>query len=626
MPREFEEVTLPNLKVYRAAWIVTLIVIVIALFTLGSPDTPKLSPEPVSFDGERAAEDLRTLAREYPQRVAGSDPDNRAAVWVQQEMKRIGLETHIESFTATVNGKTAALQNVYGISKGTTAGTIVLVANRDVVPLATQGANDNASGVAALLELARTFNVTAHGRSIIFLCTSGDAYGALGARNFVENHQSDNVLGVIALSRVAGRDANGVSLDGWSSTSKVAPPWLWLVSAPAARVAGNLEVELPTFAAQILRLAVPTSAGSQGPFVGVGAPAITVSADTASVPAAADTLNTVSSETLTRMGDTVQAMVMAIDDSAGPGERSGGTIFLTRKRTLSGGALAVILAMLLLPLTAVTVDLYAHCRRARITLRTAFLRAALHLAPWLVLIAIVYFANFIGQLPKSPDAVIPPGSRLALNPRYLRVAVLAVLMVAAYAYAVAVEHRLERRVWTDPRATIFVAHLVLTVIALLTILIDPYAALLVVPAAVLWPLARAGGWVRSALPVYLGLIMIPVVLVYYGLRFGIGWKVWWYLFLLFENRTVPPWVVLLAALFLSTAGILAHTLHERGLAPAALTWPSVERRAPDRPSDGEWAISREAQDATRPATRQRPRTLRGRRRPKKGDGGRGVSQ
>ena len=571
------------------AWVVAAVLVVVALFTLGSANTPKLSQEPPSFDGEAAYADLTTIVEEFPQRIAGSDPDNRMAIWVEQQLRTAGLETHIDSFAATVNGKDVAIQNVWGISRGRTQGTIMLVANRDVPPLATQGAGDNASGVAALLALADAFTVTAHEHSIIFLCTSGDSYGALGANDFVESHETDDLYGVIALRDVAKRDSDGVGLDGWSSVPRSAPPWLWLLSAPAAKRDSNMEAELPAVPAQVLRLAVPTSSGSQGPFVAAGVPAITVSASGPSAEVQNDTLSTVSQATLTKVGTTVQNMVMAIDGTSEAGARSGGTIFLTRRATLPGGALAAILAALLLPLVAVTVDLFAHCRRGRIRLRPAFVRAGLHLAPWLVMIAIVYFANLVGLLPQSPDAVIPADSRLASNPRYLRVIVLVALMVAAYAYAVAVERRLERRIATDARATIFASHLLLALISVLLLLVNPYTVLLVLPGAVLWPLARPGGWARSILPVYLGLVMVPVPLVYYALQLDIGWDVWWYFFLLFENRTVPALAVLLAALFFSTAGVLAHTLHERGLAPGALTWPAIDRRGPDRMSDEEWA-------------------------------------
>jgi hypothetical protein len=594
MPGTREEVSLPNLKVYRVAWVVAAVLVVVALFTLRNADTPKLSQEPPSFDGEAAFADLRTIVEDFPQRVAGNDPDNRMGIWVEQQFRAAGLETHVDGFAATVNGKDVALQNVYGVAKGRSQGTIMVIANRDVPPLATQGAGDNASGVAALLALAEAFTITAHDHTLIFLCTTGDSYGALGARDFVETHQTDDLYAVIALRDVAKRDSTAIALDGWSSAPKVAPPWLWLLTAPAAKRDANMETELPNVPAQVLRLAVPTSAGSQGPFVAAGVPAITVSAAGPSAPVRADTLDTVSEQTLTRVGTTAQNMMMAVDGTSEPGAPSGGAIFLTHRATLPGGALAAILAALLLPLVAVTVDLFAHCRRARVRLKHAFTRAGLHLAPWLILIGIVYFANLVGLLPHSPDAVIPPDSHLAASPRYLRIVILVVLMLLAYAYAVAVERRLERRFATDARATILVSHLLLVLIAVLLLLADPYAVLLVLPGAILWPLARPGGWMRSILPVYLGLVMVPIPLIYYAMQLDVGWNVWWYFFLLFENRTIPASIVLLAVLFFSTAGVLAHTLHERGLAPGALTWPAIDRRGPGRPSDEEWAAAMEA--------------------------------
>ena len=549
---------------YRAAWVIAFVLAIVALFTLGRPDTPKLSQEPATFDGPRAAADLRTLALEYPQRVAGSDADNRAGLWVVQQFKRAGLEPHIDGVATTAGGRSVALQNVWAVSEGQTAGTILVIANRDVPPLATQGANDNASGVAAMLELARTFTVTAHQHSIVFLCTSGDAYGALGAGRFADTHSLEDLYAVIALRDVATPGDEGIGLDGWSATAKTAPPWLWLLSAPAARVTVNSEALLPGVTTQVLRLAVPTSSGSQAPFVARGVPGISLSWAGPHIPPPADTVDAVSTENLTRAGTTASAMILAIDDTAGPGPPSGGTIFLTRQRTLPGGSLAFILVVLLLPLAAVTVDLFAHGRRTRLPLGPAWKRAALHLAPWLVLVAIMYFANLVGLLPESQGAVIPPDSRVVASPRYLRVAILVVLLVLAYVYATAVERRFERRVPTDPRATIFVAHACLVLIALLVLLVNPYSLLLVLPAAVLWPLARPGGWTRSILPVYAGLGMILGAFVYFAMRLGLGWKVWWYFFLLLESRTVPVGVVLLGAVFVSTAGMLAHTLHQRG--------------------------------------------------------------
>lgn len=562
---------------YRVALVVWLVIVVIALFTLGRPNTPSLSDEPVTFDGARAADDMREIVAQFPQRVAGSDVDDRAGIWFYDQFEQLGLETHTQGFTASVDGKDVALRNVWAVAPGQTAGTILLLANRDTPPLATQGANNNASGAAALLELARSFTVTAHDHTLVYLVTTGDAYGALGARQFVEDYEGqDDLWGVIALRQIATRERRGMGVDGWSATAKTAPPWLWLLASPAARAHINGRALLPGVAAQVINLAAPTNSGSQGPFVADGIPAVTISAVGEQITPQNDTLDAVSEDALRRTGSAVQAMVMAVDAGQRPEARSGGTIFLTSRRTLPGGSLALILAGGLLPLLAVTVDLFAHSRRERVPLRPAFARAMLHLAPWLIVMAIVYLANLVGLLPKSPEAVIPAASPLVQDPQYIRVAIFIGVLIAVYVYAVRVERRLERGVANDPRATILVAHVSLVVIAATAVLVNPYSLMLVLPAALLWPLARPGSWPRALLVPYSGLVMIPIVLVYFAWRLHIGGNVWWYFLLLLETRTIPILVVLLGVFFISESAMLAHTLHDRSLGSQQLKWGAGE--------------------------------------------------
>ena len=598
---------------YRAAWVAAAVLVVVALFTLGSPDTPKLSPDPPTFDGEAAFEDVKTIVEQFPERTPGSDADNRAAIWVGEQFQQYGLEPHIDGFAATVNGQDVALQNVWAVSEGRTHGTIILLANRDVPPLATQGAGDNASGVAALLELAQVFTVIAHDHTIVFVCTTGDSYGALGASAYVRQHDLNDVFAVIALRDVARQGADAVAVDGWSDRPKTAPPWLWLLTAPAALRDSNLRAELPTVGAQVLRLAVPVSAGSQGPFVAAGIPSVMLSAAGPDVPPQNDTIDSISEQTLTKLGTTTQNMVMAIDGMVAPGAPSGGTIFLTSRATLPGGALSLVFAALLLPLVAVAFDLYAHCRKARLPLRPALVRAGLQYLPWFVCILVVYFLNLVGLLPQSPHAVIPPDSRLAQSPGYFRTFFIVALIAVAYVYVLAVQRRRERRSGPpDIRATVTVSHLLLLAVALLILLMNPFAVLIVIPAAILWPLARPGDWERSIVPVSLGLVAVLATILYYVIGVGSGWKVWWYLFLLFENRTLPSLPVLLAALFFSTTGVLASALYLRGSPHLDLSWSAVERRRRRRPGEGDIAGVRTGEvDRARRRSRSRNRRDRG---------------
>ena len=265
---------------------VAVVLVVVALFTLGSPGTPKLSLEPPSFDGEAAYADLKTIVEDFPQRVAGSDPDNRMGIWVEQQFRAAGLETHIDGFAATVNGKDVALQNVWGVAKGTTQGTIMVIANRDVAAAGHAGRERQRLRRGGHARARGAFTVTAHERTIIFLCTTGDAYGALGARQFVEAPRRDDCT---PSSPCATSPSATATASAWTAGAR-APRRRRRGCGCWRRRPAKRDANLDADAAQPCRPgAAPgrarPSAGSQGPFVAAGVPAITITAAGASVPA-----------------------------------------------------------------------------------------------------------------------------------------------------------------------------------------------------------------------------------------------------------------------------------------------------------------------------------------------------
>ncbi len=60
------------------------------------------------------------------------------------------------------------------------------MAHRDDLGLS-PGANDNASGTGALIELARNVASTTLAHTLVFLSTDGGAYGSLGAAEFARD-------------------------------------------------------------------------------------------------------------------------------------------------------------------------------------------------------------------------------------------------------------------------------------------------------------------------------------------------------------------------------------------------------------------------------------------------------
>jgi Peptidase family M28 len=558
---------MPDLRLYRVALVIAVILAAASLLALKSPQTIALSTQPTGFDGQAAMSSVQTLAQGYPGRVAGSAADRRAAGWVAGQLAADGLTTHVETFNATIAGRPVSLNNVWAVSAGNVRGTIVVLAPRDSPPLSTQGADDDASGTAALLELASVFAGAAHNHPLVFVSSDGDTDGALGAQAFLDRHRDLPIVAVVTLRRVAGRNVRALTVNGWSAQPLLAPPWLWSLARVAGRQGGEMGVPLPPVTSQILRLAVPSGGGSQAPFVAAGLPAIELSAPGPAQPAVADTLDSVSADTLTRTGRAAEVLVSSLDGAPLPLQGSSSTVFFSRYRQLSGGVVVWLLLVLAMPLAVVTVDLLARARRLRLPLRHAALRLALRAAPWLLTLALVYLANLLTLLPGGFGGPVSPDAVVSHTPRYLRVLLILLFLALAYHYAMAIERRLARRYPADTQAVVAVTHLALLVVAILIVPINPFSLALIVPAALLWPLARSGSWVRSRLPVWGGVVTVVVALVYFGERLHLGWGVWWYFFLLLETRAIPVGAMVVAVVFVASAALLGHELHSPRSAP-----------------------------------------------------------
>ena len=363
---------MPDLRLYRVALLVALVLAAGSLLALRPPQSVTLSTQPVAFDPQVAASDLQAIVADFPGRVAGSQADRLAGRWVARQFTASGLTPHADTFSATLAGHSALLTNVWTVSPGTAQGAIVVLAPRDSPPLATQGANDDASGTAALVELASVFAGAAHDHPLVFVSSDGDTGGGLGAREFLARHREMPIFAVVALRRVAGRGVRSFTLNGWAAAQpRLAPPWLWSLGRAAGRSGGELLTPLPPVTSQILRLAVPGGGGSQAPFVAAGIAAIELSAPGPARPAVADTLDSISNDTLARTGRATESLVTSLDGAPLPLSGSGNTVFFSRFRQLSGGFVVWIVVVLTLPLALVAVDLVVHGGRRRLPLNHA---------------------------------------------------------------------------------------------------------------------------------------------------------------------------------------------------------------------------------------------------------------
>src|SRR6266566_783992 len=123
-----------------------------------------LSPEEIELRAELKS-DVQTLARENGERnMARYGQLNAAADFIEGSFSRAGLRPRRDSYE--VRGQ--ACHNIEAEIPGTRPNVVLIGAHYDSV-FGSPGANDNGSGVAALLALARRFTGTHNTRTLRFV-------------------------------------------------------------------------------------------------------------------------------------------------------------------------------------------------------------------------------------------------------------------------------------------------------------------------------------------------------------------------------------------------------------------------------------------------------------------------
>lgn len=160
------------------------------------PEREPLARLPSVFSAERMYADVKYLASLPGGRGPGSRGLRKAEAMIETAFKEAGLRPFYPSgfaapFTAGDPASPLKLENVLGKIEGTSDRDhyVVLSAHYDHLPAKDgkvyPGADDNASGIAILLELARFYAGHPAKRTIVFAAFSGEEEGRLGSKAFV---------------------------------------------------------------------------------------------------------------------------------------------------------------------------------------------------------------------------------------------------------------------------------------------------------------------------------------------------------------------------------------------------------------------------------------------------------
>lgn len=548
----------------RGTWLLVALPLLLAAFTVARPQPLPPPTLPPAFDAATADQLARELARQYPDRSPGSAGGLGAISWVTDQFALYGYKPQADAFSAQIPDRgTVDLKNLVVVVRGASERKIVITAHRDNTG-ESRGANDNASGTAALIELARAYAPSSGtgadppqpSHTLVFVSTDGGAFGALGAARFAQTSAyRDDALAVISLDAIGGLGSPRLLITGDTARSPAAS----LVRTAAVRVLEQSGREPARASAlrQLLDLGLPFTLGEQGPFVARGVPALTLT----TVPDGAPTDSVddrLSSERLGELGRATQNLIGSLDAGLELAQGTSSYVYLG-SRIVRGWAIELVVLAALLPFAIGAIDLFARCRRRRIPLAAAARSLRNRLLFWTFAGLLVVVAGKLGALPDGEARPLPPHGG-TYTPSPLVLFVLGAVLFAVWLFG---RERLIPHRPATPEETLAghtVALLTLGLLALVVVATNPFSLLYLLPSLYAWlwlPQAYdAPRIVRGSL-LLLGLAGPLILLLSFETRFDLGLETPWYLLTLVTVGYVPWIAVALVVVWCAAAAQLA---------------------------------------------------------------------
>lgn len=245
---------------------------------------------------------VRRLARGIGVRVRGTRAERRAARYVASEFASLGYNVSIQKFR--VDGGRRS-RNVVAWWPGAARFPLVVGAHMDTVA-GSPGANDNASGVAVMLENARAIADRAQSRWVKFVAFGSEEYGSngehhLGSLRYVRK------LGARGRRRLAGMVSVDMVADGRPlivGTAGIGPP----------RVARTLYRKIERARVGPIDYRTLCDCSDNGPFERAGIPAAFMwSGDEPDYHSPSDRVANMSRRDLKRSGRAVRIFLRDVD-------------------------------------------------------------------------------------------------------------------------------------------------------------------------------------------------------------------------------------------------------------------------------------------------------------------------
>jgi hypothetical protein len=285
------------------------------------------------FSTARAYAVLHVLAGEIGPRPMGSPAEQRALAFAVERFRAYGCDTAYVMPMTVAAGVNTASGVAVGVLRGTSGRIIVLGSHIDSAGPDIPGANDNGSGTACVIELARVLAQRPRTSTIMFCCFGGEEEGLRGSQYFVDHFGGiDSVVLMLQIDMADGHSYLELDPDGPHQVS--APRWL-----PEAAIdlyynrLGYTGLHYLTHWSTLNASSEGSTGSDHIPFLKKGIPALDLTSDVDyPIHTPVDNLALFDSSGLARSGRLVEELVGRFD--AGVPSRSTESYYLVQFGTL----------------------------------------------------------------------------------------------------------------------------------------------------------------------------------------------------------------------------------------------------------------------------------------------------
>ncbi len=237
----------------------------------------RYNPDDLRFDGDQAFAIEGEFVSRFPNRDSGQPNNRLAAEWLAGQFTGLGLKCRLDEWTIINYSRAMPMVNAVCRLEGDSPQEILIVAHHDQAPMTVEGANNDGSGIAAMLHLAEIFAAERPlPYTLAFVSTDGEEYGMLGSRRYIQTHpDTGSILAGISLDNLGRPYHEGLFVELTGQFRGYGAIWLPLAARAASQAGeGTWDVIMRSTLDQAIDQSVPLSFMDQGPMVAAGVPAV----------------------------------------------------------------------------------------------------------------------------------------------------------------------------------------------------------------------------------------------------------------------------------------------------------------------------------------------------------------